>query len=54
MKPQTYEIEEDVRCVFVGQVDHEGDEDEENPYSGGFNEDPQDGLQVNKVNAILT
>lgn len=51
MKTWTYQIEEDVRGILVGKVDHEGDEDEENPHSGGFNEDPQDGLRVKRVSA---
>jgi hypothetical protein len=49
----TYQVEGDVEGVLVAQVGHKGDEDEENPHPGGFDEDPQDGLRVNKVTTIL-
>jgi hypothetical protein len=50
MKTRTHQVEEDVG-VLVEQVDHEGEEGE---HSGGFDEDPQDGLRVNKVGTTLT
>jgi hypothetical protein len=53
MKMWTYQVEEDIRGGFVDKIDHEGDEDEENPHSGGLDEDPQDGLRVSRVSTVL-
>ena len=51
-KTWTYQVEGDVAGVLIEQVCYERDGDEENPYSCGFGEDPQDGLGMNKVKII--
>ena len=50
----TYRVEDDVAGILVGQVDYECEEGEDDPYHNGFDDDPQDGLRVNEVGAILT
>ena len=50
----TYRVEDDVAGILVGQVDYECEEGEDDPYYNGFDDDPQDGLRVNEVSAILT
>jgi len=40
----TYQVEGNINGGRIGQVDHEREEDEKDPHSGGFDEDPQDGL----------
>lgn len=54
MKIWTYQIQEDETGVPTERVDYGCDEDKVNPYSSGFDGDPQDGLRVNKVKIILT
>lgn len=53
MKTWTYQVQDDVAGVLIEEVDDEREGDKENPYSGGFDEDPQDRLPVNKVRIIL-